>query len=78
MQYGFMNSLAEIEAAIANLPESDVRQLATWLQDYLENAWDQQIQADVESGRLDKLIQQARQDIAEHQVKPLDEVLDHF
>jgi hypothetical protein len=73
-----MNSLAEIEAAIANLPESDIRQLATWLQDYLENVWDRQIQADVESSRLDKLIQQAKQDITEHPGKSLDEVLDYF
>ncbi|NJP09500.1 MAG: hypothetical protein HC866_08425 [Leptolyngbyaceae cyanobacterium RU_5_1] len=29
-----MTSLAEIEAAIAELPETEVRQLAAWLQDY--------------------------------------------
>ena len=38
-----MPTLLDIEAAIKQLPESDVRQLAAWLQDYLNDMWDRQI-----------------------------------
>lgn len=35
-----MTNLLEIEAAIKQLPEKDVRQLATWLQKYLNEKCD--------------------------------------
>ena len=35
-----MTNLLEIEAAIKQLPENDVRQLATWLQNYLNDLCD--------------------------------------
>lgn len=72
-----MNSLLEIEAAITRLPEVEARKLLDWLQAYLDDAWDRQIEADAKSGRLDKLIQRAEADIATNRVKPLDEVLNN-
>jgi hypothetical protein len=51
-----MGNLPEIETAIKQLPESDIRQLTMWLQEYLEQMWDKQIEADVASGKLDNLI----------------------
>lgn len=38
-----MTNLLEIEAAIKQLPENDVRQLVTWLQNYLNEKCDRQI-----------------------------------
>lgn len=70
-----MTSLAEIEAAITQLPEAEARQLAVWLQDYLYKKWDQQIASDLAAGKLDKLIQQAESDITAGYVRDLDEVL---
>ncbi|NEU75298.1 hypothetical protein PI95_022755 [Hassallia byssoidea VB512170] len=70
-----MNSLPEIQTAIRHLSEIEVRQLSNWLQEYLEEAWDKQIEADAKSGRLDKLIQQANQDIDANRVKSLDEII---
>ena len=46
----------EIESAIKELPEVEVRDLAKWLQEYLEEKWDRQIEADFASGKLDRLI----------------------
>ncbi|MFM2064210.1 MAG: hypothetical protein RLZZ507_3881 [Cyanobacteriota bacterium] len=69
-----MTSLTEIEAAITQLSEVEMRQLADWLQTYLEDAWDKQIEADAKSGRLDKLIQLAEADITANRVKPLNEI----
>ncbi|RUT07571.1 hypothetical protein DSM106972_018310 [Dulcicalothrix desertica PCC 7102] len=70
-----MNTLTEIEAAIKNLPEDDARQLAAWLQAYLNDMWDEQIKADFMSGKLDKLIAKAEADIVANRIKDLDEVL---
>lgn len=70
-----MTTLPEIEAAIKQLPEGDIRQLSVWLQDYLDEMWDRQIEADLGSGKLDKLIAKAEADIAANRVRNLDEVL---
>jgi hypothetical protein len=70
-----MTTLLEIEAAIKQLPESDVRQLAVWLQTYLDETWDQQIEEDLTSGKLDNLIGQAEADITANNVRDLDEIL---
>lgn len=70
-----MTTLPEIEAAIKQLPEGDVRQLSVWLQEYLNEMWDRQIETDLVSGKLDKLITKAEADIAANRVRDLDEVL---
>ncbi len=72
-----MNSFAEIEAAIMQLSEGEIRDLSNWLQEYINDSWDKQIEADAKSGRLDRLIQGAKADIDTNQVKPLDEVLNN-
>lgn len=69
-----MTTLPEIEAAIKQLPEGDVRHLSAWLQEYLDEMWDWQIEADLVSGKLDKLIAKGEADIAATRVRSLDEV----
>jgi hypothetical protein len=76
-----MTTLLEIEAAIKQLPESDVRKLAAWLQTYLDETWDRQIEEDLTSGKLDNLIAQAEADIAqdyEEAVEGIERGLDAF
>ena len=46
----------EIESAITKLPLKQLIELSTWLDKYQTRVWDQQIAADLEAGRLDKLI----------------------
>ncbi len=70
-----MNPRLEVESAIKQLPEAEVRELAKWLQEYIDEMWDQQIEADLASGKLDRLIAQAQADIANGNVRDLDEVL---
>ena len=48
--------IREIEEAIVQLPAKDVDKLAHWLEDYREQMWDQQIEEDLEAGRLDALL----------------------
>ncbi len=71
-----MGTVAEIEDAIQKLPHKDAWKIAKWLQEYLDEQWDKQIEKDVRSGKLDKLIAKARSDFKAGRSKPLNEVLD--
>jgi len=73
-----MNALPEIETAIKQLPENDVCQLDRWLPNYLNEKWDRQMEADLATGRLDALMAKAEADIAAHNVRNIDEILDNF
>lgn len=70
-----MVTLDEIEAAIQQLPDGDVRELAAWLHAYLDEKWDRQLESDLASGKLDTLIARAEADIAADRVRDLDEIL---
>jgi hypothetical protein len=70
-----MATLLEIAAAIQDLPEEAVRDLSVWLQSYLDERWDRQLEKDVETGRLDHLIVKAEADIEAGSVRDLDAVL---
>ena len=70
-----MNSLLEIEAAIIQLSEGEIQDLSNWLQEYLNVAWDKQIEVNAKSGRLDYLMQRAKADIEANRVKVLDDAL---
>jgi hypothetical protein len=72
-----VSTVSEIENALRALPVQDARAVADWLQDYLDDQWDKQIEADAANGRLDRVWKKAQADIASGNVKPLDEVIDH-
>jgi hypothetical protein len=71
-----MSTVAEIENALQKLPVNDAWKVADWLQQYLDEKWDRQIDADIAAGRLDKLADQALDDYRAGRVKPLDEIID--
>ena len=71
-----MSTVAEIEKALQTIPLDDARKVADWLQQYLDEKWDSQIDADIDAGRLDKLADKAIDDYHAGRVKPLDEVID--
>lgn len=71
----YMTTRREVELSIKQLPEDEVRHLAKWLQEYLDERWDRQIEADFAAGKLDRLIAKAEADIANKNVRTLDEVL---
>ena len=70
-----MTTRIEVEAAIEQMPEAEVRNLAKWLQDYLDSLWDLQLEADLDSGKLDALIARTEAAIETNQVRDLNEVL---
>ena len=71
-----MSTVAEIENALQTIPLNDARKVAEWLQHYLDEKWDRQIDADIDAGRLDQLADKAGEDYRAGRVKPLDEVID--
>ena len=71
-----MSTVAEIEKALQTIPLGDARRVADWLEQYLDEKWDTQIDADIDAGRLDKLADKAIEDHRAGRVKPLDEVID--
>lgn len=63
--------IREIESAIAQLPTSEIAKLAEWFYEFQAQVWDGQIERDVQSGRLDALIEQAEQEFESGRCKPL-------
>ncbi len=64
-------TVTEIESAIAQLPPAELAQLMTWLQEYHAQAWDKQIEEDLEAGRLDAILAEADKEYKAGLAKPL-------
>ena len=58
-----MSTAQEIAAAIRKLPESELAELRAWFAELDAAAWDRQIEADVAAGKLDRLAEQALDDL---------------
>lgn len=54
-----MSNLEQIEAAILSLPSNEFEQLRVWFLDLDYSHWDDQIQQDIEDGKLETLAQEA-------------------
>ena len=71
-----MSTLTEIIEAVKRLDIEEKTEFLTRLSEVdFEDAWDRQIEADAQSGRLNPLWQQALEDIKAGRTKSLDEVL---
>jgi len=66
-----MSTVQEIESAIQKLKPQEIEAVADWLQEYREELWDRQIEADARAGKLDKLMEEAKQDYQAGRCKPL-------
>ena len=64
-------SVKEIEAAIAELSPDEVAQLANWFAEFQAEVWDQQLEADIKAGKLDRLAREAKEDFASGKCTPL-------
>jgi hypothetical protein len=66
-----MSTVQEIEAAIQKLEPKKIYEVGDWLDELREELWDKQIDADAKTGRLDKLMEEAKQDYLAGRCKPL-------
>lgn len=66
-----MTTVTEIEAAIAKLPPKELAELVAWIQEHHAEAWDRQIEADLEAGRLDALLSEVEEEYQAGLSRPL-------
>jgi hypothetical protein len=65
-----MSTVAEIESAIKNLKPQEIYEVGDLVDELRENLWDKQIEADAKAGKLDKLMEEAKQDYLAGRCKP--------
>jgi hypothetical protein len=70
-----MTTLLEIKAAIEKLSPREYAELMAMLHPPVDDHWDRQIKADATAGRLDRLVEEGRADIAAGRCRPLGELL---
>ena len=61
----------EIENAIVSLPPTEIVELAKWFEEFHAQLWERQIEQDLKSGRLDTLLEEAKQDLESDRCNPL-------
>ena len=61
----------EIKTAVMNLNKTELNELLGWLEEYQESLWDKQIEEDIQSGKLDSLIEKARKEFKEVKCRQL-------
>jgi hypothetical protein len=64
-------SLQELEKAVAGLSPGDLDAFSQWFEEFLADAWDRQVDADAQAGRLDAAIKQADDDFEAGRCTPL-------
>jgi hypothetical protein len=64
-------NVKEIETAISQLPPAEVAKLAEWFAEFHAELWDKQIEEDLKAGRLQSLLDEAKQDLQSEQCDPL-------
>ena len=66
-----MGNVPEIEAAVRELSPSDLSNFRKWFQDFDAEAWDHQLEQDIQAGKLDALAQEAVKGLREGQYSDL-------
>jgi hypothetical protein len=66
-----MSKVEELEKAIDALPEEEYKQLRQWFSEKDWNKWDQQIEADSKSGKMDFLLQEALEAKSKNKLREL-------
>ena len=66
-----MSKIEKIKDAIESLPEDEYARLRRWFSERDWKTWDREIAADSESGKLDFLIKEARDEKAKGGLKEL-------
>ena len=61
----------QIEKAITQLPPKELAELVSRLEEYHAQVWDQQIEEDLEAGRLDKIVAEVEEEYTGGLTKPL-------
>ena len=66
-----MSEVEQLEQRVSNLPPKDLAQFRAWFLEFDARQWDQQIEADLKSGKLDSLIAEAHAEFTQGNSRPL-------
>lgn len=66
-----MSKIDQLKAEVNNLPSEEFAEFFRWLSEKDWERWDKEIEADSESGRLDFLVREAREEKAKGTLKGL-------
>ena len=66
-------SAAEIIDQVQKLPPAEVFEIGQWLREYEAELWNKQIEADIRSGKLDDIGQEALAELQAGKTRPFPE-----
>jgi hypothetical protein len=64
-------TISDIQKAIQELPEKEQWKFKEWLDEFMADQWDREIERDAALGKLDKLMKKVDADIDAGRCKPL-------
>ena len=71
MRYPRSMSVEELIKAVAELPPDQFAEFRTWFEAFENARWDQQIEADIKAGKLDKLVAESEEDFRAGRLRKL-------
>jgi hypothetical protein len=66
-----MTTVKEIEKAVERLPVNDLDQFRKWFEAFEAAKWDQKLETDISSGKLDFLINEAQSEYSSGKTKTI-------
>jgi hypothetical protein len=66
-----MTTIKDIETAVSRLPARDLAEFRQWFDRFDAKLWDEKLERDVKSGKLDKLADEAVEDFKQNRCKAL-------
>ncbi len=66
-----MVTIKEIENSVACLPEDQLEEFRKWFEEFDAKIWDEQFERDVNEGKIDKLAEEALNDLDTGRCTPL-------
>ena len=64
-------SIQELETAVTRLSIEELAAFVQWLEEYMADEWDRQIEADIRAGRFDAAGKRAKADYEAGRCRPL-------
>lgn len=64
-------SVQELETAVARLSKEELAKFSQWFEEFVADAWDRQIEADIRTGRFDAAGQRTKADYEAGRCTPL-------
>ena len=64
-------TIPEIQRAVQELPEKDQWKFKEWLDEFMADQWDREMERDAAAGKLDKFVAEADANVKAGRSKPL-------